>query len=151
MRIVFDLDGTLADDEHRQHHLLADPQRWDEYYSECARDRVVEAAAEVFRALAPRHWLSIWTGRRADYWDDTMDWLIRNIDGARTRKSLGGVDLKMRPVGDRTPAAELKRLWLDNARGSGLSVDLAFDDASPVVAMWREEGVPCFQVAPGPF
>ena len=29
--------------------------------------------------------------------------------------------------------------------------DLAFDDRDRVVAMWREEGVPCFQVAPGDF
>lgn len=41
--------------------------------------------------------------------------------------------------------------WLMEARANGGAPDLVYDDRGCVVAMWRSEGVPCFQVAPGAF
>jgi len=31
---IFDIDGTLADVEHRRHHLAQRPQRWDRFFAE---------------------------------------------------------------------------------------------------------------------
>ena len=35
MFVVFDLDGTLADDLHRQHHLEGDEPDWAAYFGDC--------------------------------------------------------------------------------------------------------------------
>ena len=63
----------------------------------------------------------------------------------------GEPELRMRPHGDYTPDQELKRRWLHEARVANRAPDIVFDDRAKVVAMWREEGVFCAQVAPGDF
>ena len=50
MRIVFDLDGTLANDNHRNH--LAKAGRWDEYFDACDEDLPIPHAIEVLQSLA---------------------------------------------------------------------------------------------------
>lgn len=50
------------------------------------------------------------------------------------------------------PDEKLKRLWLNEMSQADRSrLTAVFDDRDKVVAMWREAGVPCFQVAPGEF
>lgn len=61
------------------------------------------------------------------------------------------IALRMREHGDYTPDNELKKKWLDQARAQERPPQLVFDDRQKVVDMWRAEGVPCFQVAPGDF
>jgi hypothetical protein len=58
---------------------------------------------------------------------------------------------RMRPAADHQTDVELKRAWLAEARANGGAPDMVYDDRDSVVAMWRAEGVPCFQVAPGGF
>jgi hypothetical protein len=58
----------------------------------------------------------------------------------------------MRPIGDSRPDDVLKQEFLDRM----LIVDrerlvAVFDDRDKVVAMWRRNGIACFQVAPGNF
>ena len=53
----------------------------------------------------------------------------------------------MRPAGDRTSGAELKRAWLHEPRIK--LVDFVFEDDAAVVEMWRDEGVPCLQITRG--
>jgi hypothetical protein len=57
----------------------------------------------------------------------------------------------MRRVGDRRPDYIVKAELLDQILRDGFSPSMAFDDRDQVVAMWRERGVPCAQVAPGNF
>jgi hypothetical protein len=46
----------------------------------------------------------------------------------------------------------LKKQWLDSMLVDDRQRLVAvFDDRSSVVKMWRDAGVPCFQVAPGEF
>lgn len=37
---VFDLDGTLTDPRHRQHHVRARPKQWETFFAEAADDAV---------------------------------------------------------------------------------------------------------------
>jgi hypothetical protein len=58
----------------------------------------------------------------------------------------------MRPEGDFTPDEQLKFSWLTEMEPPERNRLIAtFDDREKVVKMWREAGVPCFQVAPGAF
>jgi hypothetical protein len=141
MRVIFDLDGTLANAEHRVHHLTGEVKDWRAFYAACKDDEPVRPIVEVLGALeiigAEIH---IWTGRSAEVEADTMAWLESH--------DLGGIELKMRPTGDHSPDTELKAKWLAEC---GWIPDLVFEDRASVVEMWRSHGIVCAQVAPGNF
>ncbi len=143
MFVVFDLDGTLALNEHRQHFVNrpnADKD-WDAFFEACDVDRPhwqVIRTLEVFRATGNA--VEIWSGRSDAVYSKTIKWLERH--------GLGGVPIRMRPKADYTPDHELKQQWIMEA---SRKPDMAFDDRASVVAMWRANGIVCAQVAEGNF
>lgn len=148
MFIVFDLDGTLACCKHRVHHIdkeAASEKDWDAFYDACPDDDPLHAALNVMKALIRAgHEVQIWTGRSDRVREETEEWLWQPEHLGRYMQQ---VELIMRPANDRRPDTELKRKWI-NDHGCP---DLVFEDRASVVAMWREEEVACFQVAPGEF
>lgn len=149
--IIFDLDGTLANGAHREHHIVRQPgderpKDWDAYFAACRDDRPVPAIVMLYSSLRLRRHaqVEIWTGRIEQYRDDTIDWINEHLHVEPAR-------LLMRETNDRTQDDVLKRSWLAEARGRSDEVILAFEDRKRVVEMWRAEGVLCCQVAPGEF
>jgi hypothetical protein len=51
MLIVFDIDGTLANIEHRLHHVRSKPKNWPAFDAGIPNDKVNEPVAAVFREL----------------------------------------------------------------------------------------------------
>jgi FMN phosphatase YigB (HAD superfamily) len=150
MFVIFDLDGTLADIEHRLWHIQpptsSDRKKdWKAFHSVCVHDEPIVPIQAVFRALyAQRHTIEIWSGRSDKVRAETENWLIDN--------SLWGYSkLLMRMHGDYRPDHELKELWLNHLIATGIKPDLVFDDRSRLVEMWRRNGIRCCQVAPGEF
>lgn len=141
MRVVFDLDGTLANAEHRVHHLTGEVKDWRAFYSACDMDEPVAPIVATMQAMmAAGHDCQIWTGRSAEVSDETSHWLERH--------GLGSAVLRMRLIGDHQPDTTLKAGWLKEV---GWTPDLVFEDRASVVAMWRSHGIVCAQVAPGEF
>lgn len=139
--IVCDLDGTLALDHHRAHHLRKIPRDWDTYFSMCAEDSPNFAVIAVYTALAQRGYkMLIVTGRRDDYRKQTEEWLARHY--------IHYSDLIMRPRDNRVDDHILKRLMVTKFFNRIL---LVLEDRQRVVDMWRKEGLTCLQVAPGDF
>ena len=64
---------------------------------------------------------------------------------------LGNCFLFLREDDDFRPDTVFKKDVLDELIVQGWTPDLVFDDRSAVVDMWRENGIPCFQVAEGDF
>ena len=173
MRIVFDLDGTLADGTHREHFITGKNHDWDAYFEACDGDTLIWPVINTFIALhegigrnCHRHIIEIWSGRHEgenkSVRRKTVQWLYdalgMSIAGIRENGphpdffySDPILDLRMRPYKDYTPDQDLKKAWLDAARAQGREPHLVFDDRQKVVDMWRAEGIPCFQVAPGDF
>lgn len=143
MFVVFDLDGTLANTDHRA-HFLTRPSRekdWRGFFAACDQDRPHPHIVAVFHALKlAGHEIEIWSGRSDEVRDKTEAWLRANC--------LDGVPLRMRKEGDYTADDALKMSWLAE---SSRKPHLLFDDRAKVVAMWRDHGIPCCQVAPGDF
>jgi len=135
---VFDLDGTLADCTHRLHHL--ERKDWRAFFAACGDDAPIPHVISLFQTLnTGENRVEVWSGRSDEVRQETMEWLNRH-----------GVfpdALVMRTAGDRRPDDEVKREFLR----AGGAPDLIFDDRARVVAMWRAEGIPCFQVAEGAF
>lgn len=156
--IVFDLDGTLADGTHREHHLREDPKDWDSYFAACGADSVIDPIMMIFDALwaeaqdfdnasmpaITRRDVQVWTGRIEQYRQETLDWFA-------THYGYVPKTLLMRETTDRTADDVLKRKWLHEARARGDEVILVFEDRQRVVDMWRAEGIVCCQVAKGDF
>ena len=149
---IFDLDGTLALIEHRQHILeCTDRDKWRRFYAACDLDTAnlpVISTLELLRKTGAEVW--IFTGRSGEVRDKTVAWLAAHT--SLTNQELDGPALNMRTESNYTPDDVLKKQWLD----SMLEVDrqrlvAVFEDRDRVVAMWRAAGVPCFQVAPGEF
>lgn len=145
MYVVFDLDGTLALNEHRVHHIRKHPRDYDAFFAACVDDKLCVPVLRALEAhLTAFHRVEIWSGRSDQVLAETIAWLEHH--GIHP-----GLLARMRRAGDHRPDIELKREWLRAAQASGSAPDLVYDDRDCVVAMWRAEGVACFQVAPGPF
>lgn len=140
MFVIFDLDGTLANAEHRVHHLTGAVKDWRAFYAGCEDDDPVLSIVAVLKALSrAKHRVEIWTGRSDEVREQTERWLHQHADR---------LPIRMRPAGDHRPDTELKAEWLAT---SAVAPDLVFEDRASVVAMWRSHGIVCAQVAPGEF
>lgn len=147
---IFDLDGTLALVDHRRHFVENGAGRWREFYAACVDDKpnvpVIRVLNSLVYAAAD---IRIFSGRSDEVQAQTVAWLLTHTALAR-REIVSG--LRMRKEGDYTPDEVLKKQWLDElSRTDRQRLTAVFDDRDKVVAMWRENGVPCFQVAPGDF
>lgn len=142
---VFDLDGTLADCGHRQHHIDGTDDGWRRFFAGCSDDKPITHVIDLMATLiAAGARVEIWSGRSEEVRAETRAWLESyNIDP----------DLlaKMRPEGERCQDDFLKLQFLRESVYEGGKPDMVFDDRDQVVAMWRREGIPCAQVAPGAF
>jgi phosphoglycolate phosphatase-like HAD superfamily hydrolase len=148
MKIIFDLDNTLADMNHRIHYLTPGPdgrKRWREFHEACDLDipitPIVETARLYYRA---GHRVEIWTGRNEVVREKTLAWLKLHEVPHHL--------LKMRPRhgGSTSKVANFKQHWLLEL-APHLRPDLVFEDQQSTVDMWRANGIRCCQVAPGDF
>ena len=146
--VIFDLDGTLADVTHRR-HFVEKPDKvdadWRAFYAACTEDDVNRPVAEAFDALRDCGHYEVWivSGRSDEVREATEQWLFVN--------DLEPHKLLMRSARDHQPDTKLKKAWLDDGTIPKGRVLCVFDDRDSVVAMWRAEGLACFQVAPGDF
>lgn len=141
MKVVFDLDGTLALTEHRAHFLEREKKDWRAFYAACDQDPACWPIIRTLLALyATGADVEIWSGRSKEVLEKTTTWLHNN--------GLGAINVKMREEGDHRADTTIKQEWLDQC---DVKPKLVFEDRASVVAMWRSNGIVCCQVAPGDF
>ena len=148
---IFDLDGTLSLAHHRQHILQEtdDPNRWRGFYALCDKDAPNMPVISTMERLRLHADIWIFSGRSGEVRGKTVDWLSHHT--SFTHADLDTA-LTMRDEGDYTPDDVLKKSWLDRMLVDDRRRLVAtFDDRDRVVKMWRDNGVTCFQVAPGEF
>lgn len=151
---IFDLDGTLANAEHRIHHISGPKKDWRAFFAASKDDAPIPGVIATFEALrkaGAECW--IWTGRSDEVRSETLDWLRIHLNFSPKRFGLGAPEkFLMRKAGDHRPDHEVKLEWLaDLEPPERARLTAVFEDRARVVAMWRQYGVPCFQVAPGDF
>ncbi len=154
--IVFDLDGTLANCEHRVHHLngLSEKsanQRYRDFYADCINDEVIAAGMIAWTAFIQSGLdVCIVTGRSDEVRAETVAWLVKHdflyeYDDADSL-------LFMRPESDHRPDTEVKPELLARAEDYfSNKAALIFEDRNSMVKLWRSRGIPCYQVAEGDF
>jgi phosphatidate phosphatase APP1 len=139
---VFDIDGTIADCQHRIHHIEA--KDWRSFFAACGSDapipHIIGLAQDLYRSGRCVIYVS---GRSDECSFETESWLDTH------KLPVGPV--YMRKAGDHRPDNIVKGELLDKVMADGYRPIMAFDDRNQVVKMWRERGVPCAQVAEGDF
>lgn len=142
---IFDLDGTLALTEHRQHLVAGETKDWRAFFAACVHDQPNLPVIRTMQALqqaGAECW--VWSGRSTEVQRETSLWFQTH--------GVTPAWLRMRQEGDFTPDEALKAQWLADLREEDRARLVAiFDDRDKVVRRWRELGVACFQVAPGEF
>ncbi len=144
---IFDLDGTLADINHRVHFVRHGNKRWDKFFAECVNDLPINSVIALNHYLtAPRKLgvfnnpkIIIVSGRSDEVRKESEDWLATH-----------GIiydQLIMRPAGDYTPDDKLKEAILDKLLAEGHEILFTVDDRQRVVDMWRRRGITCLQCA----
>ncbi|QKW10334.1 hypothetical protein HUT18_31925 [Streptomyces sp. NA04227] len=97
---LFDLDGTLADTAHRQHHLERKPRDWDAFFAAAPQDPPLAEGVALLRATGEECEIQYLTGRPERCRADTEEWLARH--------DLVAGRIWMRRNDDRRPARHTK-------------------------------------------
>ena len=142
--VIFDIDGTLANVEHRRHFVTGKKKDFTAFYGAMGDDTIMPVTRGLCNTYFMQRWhVVICTGRPEAYRDVTERWLAT--------RGVWYHELLMRPNDkwyDRD--FEVKQTMLD-AILEHRKVHVVFDDRDQVVEMWRRNGITCFQVAPGTF
>lgn len=151
---VFDLDGTLADLNHRLHHIKPpiDPRtiapsdvqekykdwrpNWDAFFDDCDKDEPISWVINLARMSANHGFILILSGRSDRVQGKTELWLKENNVPFNL--------LLMRKEGDHRPDDQIKKeimaSFLINHNLSTHDIEFIVDDRQRVVDMWRQEG-----------
>lgn len=151
---IFDLDRTLANIEHRLHHIAKEPKNWDAFNRACTEDVPVDCVLQTLDSLRKgRGEIWIWTGRTIAVYQQTRDWLYKHkVFHPFWNPMTYPNSLRMRDIGDNQPDVSLKRGWLlDLPSEDWDRLTAVFEDRSEVVHMWREEGIQAYQVSDGDY
>ena len=160
--ILCDLDGTLADVNHRLHFInnpdgtkkTRKESDWDSFHTECINDAPNRDVIEIMESLIRGAWMGcnicgsyerkvyFLSGRNDVVRAETVEWLQKHVHEDWDYEEL----LIMRKNGDFRPETEVK---LEMVRELGLTPDdvlCILDDRQCVVDMWRANGFRCLQV-----
>lgn len=143
--VIFDVDGTIADVEHRRHFVSGGNKDWSSFRKETVNDTPVEWVCDIAkRFIAQGDEVAFFSARNESEREVTekqiSKWIGDNHKG-----------VFLRPDGDFRPDDEFKSDLADQFEELGGKIDLVFDDRNKVVDMWRQRGTTCVQVAEGDF
>lgn len=141
--IIFDLDGTLADDAHRLHYITQYDKDYPKYFSLCMHDKPIWHIIGLFKACKiayPDRKIWIISGRCESVRHETEMWL-KYYD-------IYYDELILRPK--ECPISTV--LWKEQVIKSSILdnkevIILAFDDNKQVINMFRSHGITALHVA----
>lgn len=143
--IVFDIDGTLANVDHRRHWVASKPRNWAAWNASMPNDIPHDDIVWMWSAFAhmPNNRIILASGRGEDHRSVTEQWLAKH--------GIFYDALYMRAAKDNRKDSIVKVEFLQQIRYDYGNPWLWFDDRQQVVDAIRAEGVRVCQVAPGDF
>jgi hypothetical protein len=140
--IIIDVDGTLADIEHRRNDLLKDND-WEAFNSKIKLDRLNIWCREIIDSFKVKYNIVLVTGRMEEFKDDTVKWLNDN--------DVFYSNIYFRKNGDYRDDTIIKKELYEKNIMPNYSPLFVVDDRNKVVKMWRELGLVCLQCDYGDF
>lgn len=152
---IVDVDGTVADASHRMHFIkpvydnqgMLTKKDWPAFFDAAKDDAPIEHMRPLVQTLTFLSTVVFMSGRPERLRDVTQDWLKKH----KFNLTMFPARLYMRADGDYRDDSIVKLELLEKLKNDGYRPVMAFDDRNRVVKMWRENGVPCLQVADGDF
>ena len=155
--VIFDIDGTLADIEHRRHFVTGKKKDFDAFNAAMINDTPNQPIVELlWMCEAAERQIIFCTGRMEQFRRITRDFLL-DLHYLRSTSLLGTKrwhSLMMRPDNRRhDPDKDIKQDMLNEILKTVDKSNILFavDDRQRVVDMWRSNGITCLQVAEGNF
>lgn len=141
--VIVDIDGTIANIEHRLHFVKQEPKDWKGFFGAMDKDTPREDVLQLVNDLESKG-LNICyvSGRPDEYREVTEQWLQEN--GAKWYYHT----LFMRKAGDRRPDTEVKQEILNKYFRKD-KIELVIDDRPSVIRMWQANGLPVMDVGNG--
>jgi uncharacterized HAD superfamily protein len=134
--VIFDLDGTLCDVDHRIGYYHE--SNYDMFNDKCDKDMVIHPIASLLDMFVGYEYkIVIMTGRPDTFEDKTVDWLVSN--------HLRWDELMMRPEGEMASDSDVKYGFLKEIDGT-YDVKYAIDDRSINIKMFEEFGITTLKV-----
>ena len=172
--VIFDIDGTLADIEHRRHFVEGKKKDFDSFNAAMVNDTPNAPIVDLMWMCLGRFDLTqviFCTGRMEQYREVTRNFLLDDCEVEdflslvmdkhrhkpkyrRMVEDTLDVFLIMRPDERRhDPDHQIKQEMLDDILKTvdKSNILYAVDDRQRVVDMWRSNGLTCLQVAEGNF
>ena len=148
MIIICDIDGTIANCEHRKHYVTERPKNHEAFYAGVKDDTPIWSVIGLVQTLLAYEGRQIElvfvTGRPERCRTDTVEWLkdVHLYPNDYTLLMRKDKDYRQ----DYIVKQEILDTHIDKSR-----VWLVLDDRKQVVDMWRRNGLTCLQVADGDF
>lgn len=139
--MLVDVDGVIADGEHRQHLLDGPKKRWQDFFRASPDDPPLLPAITMLDLIGEDTVVILVTARPESIHDETVAWLLE-FD---VRWDL----LVMRGRRDHGPSPEMKRLAVEELRSAGFDPVLAIDDDQRNISMYTEEDIPALYLHSG--
>ena len=144
--IIVDIDGTLADNEHRKD--LAIQKRWSEFTAQSGADEAFPWAVAIVEMALAKGWTVLFvTGRSDKYASLTTLWLQEKAGMTKEKDFM----LLMRAEGDNREDTIIKDEIFETLIRGNFDVQFALDDRTRIVQLWRAKGIRTLQVADGDF
>ncbi len=145
--ILIDIDGTIANIDHRKHLILGETPDWDAFYKACVDDTPIVAMIKVIKGdLEGNSAIPVFvTGRSDLVRRETAEWLDKYFfDGDLQDRNPA---LHMRVHGDHQEDFELKKGFVNSL--SEFEILGAYEDRPQVIRMYEELKIPVIDTGPG--
>lgn len=136
--IIVDIDGTLANNDHRQHHVMTRKKDWKAFFEGIHLDSVNSWCHQVIEAMSRKMDIILVTGRDESLREKTVEWLKSNGIDYRLR-------LYMRSDNDRREDMIVKEEIYRWHIEPHFDVLFCLDDRPSVCRMWRKIGLTVLQ------
>jgi len=170
MTVIFDIDGTLSNPDHRRPFLKEEPKNWSAFNETISLDSVYYPARQALHLFAQRHVIFVVSAREStsEIRTQTVQWLFEHTNiffkddlplltdsqreilaelhtpGQGYGKYIKCGNLYMREPKDYRDDTIIKKELLDLIISQGYTPTIVFDDRTRVVNMWRENGLYVF-------
>lgn len=134
--IILDLDGTIANCNHRLH--LLENKEWKEFFKQSKFDTVIEPVYKIINQLNNNYKIVILTSRPQFNHDITIDWLTKN--------NIDFDALYMRKLGDFRASPIVKSELIDKIKSDGYNPIYAFEDRLDCIEAFNTKGIFTFKV-----
>jgi FMN phosphatase YigB (HAD superfamily) len=141
--VICDIDGTLADINHRRHFVVKEPKDHKSFFAAISMDKPrFEVYEQVMKFREEGYEIFLVSGRPEEYRKETWDWLNAHFLNMFYKA------LFMRPAGDHRPDSEVKQ-EIYNRYFKNYSIYKVIDDRPRVIRMWQENGLEVIDVGDG--